>query len=101
MGVQRPNRFTGKRVSRAIDDVRADAQDLPARRGVDEVRSPIGGVGLRQLAQRCGTVQDAVALDDVRSEVRQIGAIEGLSDRRRGRLVSRDPVASIGTGSTS
>jgi hypothetical protein len=56
--------FARKRLPGALNDFRADAQDMPMRGRGCQVRPSIGGVGLRQLAQSGRTEQYSVTLDD-------------------------------------
>src|SRR5258706_263948 len=50
-GIERPNRVTGKRLTRAIDYLGRDSQYLPMSSSRDEVRSTVGGFGLRQFLE--------------------------------------------------
>ena len=51
-GIECPNRVAGKRLTRAIDYVGRDSQDVPMSSSRDKVRSTVGGVGLRQFLER-------------------------------------------------
>jgi hypothetical protein len=62
-GIECPNRVTGKRLSRAIDYLARDSQDLPMSRSSDEVRPTVGGFGFRQLLERYCPQQYAITLD--------------------------------------
>jgi hypothetical protein len=62
-GIECPNRVTGKRLTRAIDYLSRDSQDLPMSSSRDEVRSTVGGFGLRQFLERYRPKQYPITLD--------------------------------------
>jgi hypothetical protein len=62
-GIERPNRVTGKRLTRAIDYLGRDSQYLPMGSSRDEMRSTVGGFGLRQFLERHRPQQYAITLD--------------------------------------
>jgi hypothetical protein len=62
-GIECPNRVTEKRLARAIDYLGRDSQDLPMSSSRDEVRSTVGGFGLRQFLERHRPQQYAITLD--------------------------------------
>ena len=62
-GIQCPNRVPGKRPTRAINYLARHSQDLPMSSGRDEVRSTVGGFGLRQFLERRRPQQYAITLD--------------------------------------
>jgi hypothetical protein len=62
-GIERPNRVTGKRLTRAIDYLGRDSQYLPVSSSRDEVRSTVGGFGLRQFLECHRPQQYAITLD--------------------------------------
>jgi len=62
-GIECPNRVTRKRLTCAFDYLGRDSQDLPMSSSRDEVRSTVGGFGLRQILERRRTQQYAITLD--------------------------------------
>ncbi len=62
-GIECPNRVTGKGLTRAIDYLAGDSQDLPMSRSRDEVRPTVGGFGFRQILERYCPQQYAITLD--------------------------------------
>ena len=67
-GIECTNRVTGKRLTRAIDYLGRDSQDLPMSSSRDEVRSTVGGFSLCQFLERHRPQQYAITLDQ-----RQVG----------------------------
>jgi hypothetical protein len=67
-GIECPNRITGKRLTRAVDYLARDSQHLPMSSSLNEVRSTVGSVGLRQFFERHRPQQYAITLDQ-----RQVG----------------------------
>jgi hypothetical protein len=62
-GIECPNRVTGKWLTRAIDYLSRDSQDLPMGSRRDEVRSTVGGFGLCQFLERHRPQQYAITLN--------------------------------------
>ena len=88
-GVECPNRFARKRLTRALDDFRTDAEDMPMRRRRRQVCAPVSRLGLCQLTQRGGAKQNAIALDEreVRCDDRFGGSqqLTNVAERQRTR----------------
>jgi hypothetical protein len=62
-GIECPNRVTGKRLTCAIDYLGRNSQNVPMRSSRDEVRSTVGGFGLRQFLERHCSQHYAITLD--------------------------------------
>ncbi len=69
-GVECSNWVTGKRLTRAIDDLGGNSQNMPMSRSRDEVRTSVGGLSFRQFLERQHPQQRAITLDQrqVRSD---------------------------------
>jgi transposase InsO family protein len=67
-GIECPNRITGKRPARAVNDLARNSQNLPMSSSLGEVRSTVGSFGLRQFLERRRPQQYAITLDK-----RQVG----------------------------
>jgi hypothetical protein len=62
-GIERPNRVTRKRLTRTIDYLSRNSQDLPMSSSRDEVRPTVGGFGFRQFLESHRPEQYAIALN--------------------------------------
>jgi hypothetical protein len=62
-GIECPNRVAGKRLTRAIDYLSRDPQDLPMSSSRDEVRPTVGGFAFGQFPERHRPEQYAITLD--------------------------------------
>ena len=62
--VQRTDRIPGERLAGAVDDLGSDVEHVPVRGDGGEMRPPVGGFSLRQLAQGGRPMEDAIALDE-------------------------------------
>ena len=62
-GIECPNRVAGERLACAINHLGRYSQDLPMSSSRDEVRSTVGGLGLRELLERYRPQQYAVTFD--------------------------------------
>jgi hypothetical protein len=62
-GIGCPNRITRERLARAIDYLGRHSKDLPMSSSRDEVRSAVGGFGLRQFLERHCPQQYPITLD--------------------------------------
>jgi len=74
--IQRPNRLAWKGLPRTLDDLWADAQQMPVGRRRHEVPSAVRGLPFLQLTERDGTKEYAVALDQG-----QVGRDDDFSGR--------------------
>jgi len=77
-GVECPNRVTGKRLTRAIDCLGRDSEDMPMSSSRDEVRSTVGGLRLRQFSKGQRPQQYAITLDQ-----RQVGGDDDLGPAKQ------------------
>jgi hypothetical protein len=50
--IEGPDRITGKRLTRAINDLPRDSQHMPMSSSLDEVRLKVGRFSLRQFLER-------------------------------------------------
>ena len=62
--VQRSSRLTRERLACTIDNLRTNTQHMPVGGRGREMRASIRGLGLRELAERGGTPENPLALDD-------------------------------------
>ncbi len=87
-GVECPNWVTGKRLTRAIDDLGRNSQNMPMSRSRDQVSASVGGLSFRQFLERDHPQQYAITLDQrqVRSD-NDFGLAEQAAHRRCGLLV--------------
>jgi len=88
--VERPERFLGKALPRAIDHFRAQPENRPMRRGRVQFAAPAGRLGLRQLAECRRANEDAIAFDE--GQIRrddQRGRRKAVTDLRRARLAEQ------------
>jgi len=63
-GVEAPDRLDREALSGPRNDLFVDPEAVPGGAGVEEAGSPIGRRGLGELAERLGTVEDPLALDE-------------------------------------
>jgi hypothetical protein len=61
--VKRADRFPGKRLPRALNNLRADAQNVPAGSHCDQMCVTVCSLGLSQITNVDGALQYAVAFD--------------------------------------
>ena len=63
-GIERPNRFSRKRLPSAIDDLWTYPQHVPMGRRCRQASSSVGRVGFRELVERDSANQHSLALED-------------------------------------
>ena len=76
--IDRSNRFAGKWLTGALDDVRTDPEDVPMRRRHSEMCASIRSLGLAQFAKRGGPEQHTIAFYQ-----RQVGRDDPLRGRQQ------------------
>ena len=76
--IERSDRFAGKWLAGALNDVRTDPEDVPMSRRHSEMRASIRGFGLAQFAKRGGPEQHTIAFDQ-----RQIGRDNPVRGRQQ------------------
>ena len=62
-GIKSPNRVTGERLTRTINNVARDSQNVPMGRSGVEVRATVGRFGFRQFLERHHPQQHAITFD--------------------------------------